>query len=46
LVPSTFKGVEKEEPFLRMDPDYLRPEGQPEGQKQKISVERKMPCTH
>lgn len=26
LVPSTFKGVEKEEPFLRMDPDYLRPE--------------------
>lgn len=26
LVPSTFKGVEKEEPFLRMDPDYLRPD--------------------
>lgn len=23
LVPSTFKGVEKEEPFLRMEPDYL-----------------------
>ncbi|KAL7970044.1 hypothetical protein HDV63DRAFT_410368 [Trichoderma sp. SZMC 28014] len=26
LVPSTFKGVEKEEPFLRMEPDYLMPE--------------------